>query len=41
MRKNGKNKAHILIKKVLVYGTLYVSAIIFFVWSFNQITVYR
>lgn len=31
----------VIMGRLLVYGILYIAAISFLIWAFNQITVYR
>lgn len=40
MKKIDKNKVYAFIGRAVVYGAIYISAIVFSVWSFTQITVY-
>ena len=40
MKKIDKNKVYAFIGRTVVYGTAYVGAVAFCVWSFTQNTIY-
>ena len=40
-KRNRRNKIYELIGRAVVFLTIYSSSVMFVIWSFNQMTVYR
>ncbi len=40
-KRNRRNKIYELIGRAVVFLTVYSSSVMFVVWSFNQMTVYK
>lgn len=40
-KRNRRNKIYELVGRAVVFLTVYSSSVMFVIWSFNQMTVYR